>query len=275
MKIVFVTQPTDAFPSAQGASISIWVDALASRLTGEHFVHIVCAQSDSAEIESSKPYRIHRVSTWIDEKLEQLVGRIERRLKRFNVDDREFYYRYYYFSSLYYIFYAISAARAVRRIDPDWVILSNFSQHVPVIRFHNRKTKIFLMMHCDWLVECRYKAIHGRLAKLDGIGGCSHYIVNGITDRFPEYAEKCHTVHNASDLKNVDKLIADASVPFEVEGNNWHRNRKIVLFVGRIAPEKGLHILLRAISLVREQIPNVILLVAGSLSRQPPSPVGL
>ena len=272
MKIVFVAQPGDAFPSAQGASISIWIDAVASRFGPSHDIHVATSRIGNIKPGHRISYTIHHVSTWLDDKIETLVGMLERRLTRSNEDGREFYYRYYYFSRIYYIFYALAVARLARKLDADWVIVSNYSQFTPVIRFVARKSRIFLMMHCDWLVECPRKQIDNRLKHIDAVGGCSLYISDGIAERFPTHSHKCHSIHNACDLTSFDRPRDQATNFDSTRLGDKIVGRRVVLFVGRIAPEKGLHVLLKAMSQVKQVSPDAVLLVIGNISRQPPSP---
>ena len=55
--------------------------------------------------------------------------------------------------------------------------------------------------------------------------------------------------------KNVkgDKIIKKYSL----------KNKKVLLYVGRIAPHKGLHLLLSSFSIIKKQIPNSKLIIAG------------
>ncbi len=272
MKIAFVAQPFDALPSRSGSSLAIWVDELARRLAPQHEVRVFCASVPDAEEADFDAYDIERTSTHFDEIIETGVGIVERRLGWVDQINREFYHRRYYYSWPCYCKYANSTARAVSRFQPDWVILLNFSQFVPTFRFWNKKARIFLMMQCDWLIEMPYGATRRRLLSVNAIGGCSQYIADGVKKRFPEFAAKCHTVYNASDPErfNVSSLASDEAEEFR-HRYNLH-GKRVILFVGRMAPEKGVHTLLQAMAAVVKKHPNTVLLAAGNVSRQPPSP---
>ena len=272
LKIAFVAQPFDALPSRSGSSLAIWVDELARRLSTQHEVRVFCAEVPDSEETDFDAYDIERISTRLDEKIEAGVGSIERRLGWIDQVNRAFYHRYYYYSWPCYFKYANSVARSVSRFQPDWVILLNFSQFVPTFRFWNGNARIFLMMQCDWLVEMPYGSTRRRLSSVNAIGGCSQYIADGVGKRFPEYNSKCHTVYNASD---TERFNASDSVADEVENlrGQYHlHGKRVILFVGRMAPEKGVHTLLQAMAEVIKKHPNTVLLLAGNVSRQPPSP---
>jgi len=273
LKIAFIAQPLDDLPSRTGSSLAIWVDELARRfVTLGNDVRVYCAPSANCQESDFAGYDIERVSTSFDEQVETGLGIVERRLRWMDQANREFYNRNYYYSWPYYFMYANSAARAVRAFNPDWVILLNFSQFIPVFRFWNKKTRILLMMQCDWLVELPYRSTRRRLSSADAIGGCSRHIAEGIKTRFPEYASKCHTVYNASDPDrfNGSGLASDLVAKLQAE-HDLH-GKRVVLFVGRMAPEKGVHVLLEAMAAVLKKHPNTVLLLAGNVSKQPPSP---
>ena len=73
-----------------------------------------------------------------------------------------------------------------------------------------------------------------------------------------------HTIHNGIDLSS---WIEDGSnVHAFKTAHNLH-NRKVVLFGGRISPDKGTTHLLHTLIKLRHKIPNVLLLVIGDRKR--------
>ena len=88
------------------------------------------------------------------------------------------------------------------------------------------------------------KVVGKRLSQAHAIVGCSEFITNSVRIRFPEVADRFHTVHNAVDTS----LYA----PVDSSGVANGRRRRVV-FVGRISPEKGVHTLLEAFQLVVER----------------------
>ncbi len=92
------------------------------------------------------------------------------------------------------------------------------------------------------------------LPKIDWIVAVSDYIAQGITSRFPGVKGKTLVSH----------LGVDTSF-FRSKWNNQNPNdSRRVLFVGRIVPEKGLHILLSAFRDVLSDITNATLTIAGT-----------
>jgi glycosyltransferase involved in cell wall biosynthesis len=97
--------------------------------------------------------------------------------------------------------------------------------------------------------------IKKRLRDVDQVVGCSEYITNTIRCHFPEFAKRCWTALNGVD---TDQFVPGSN-PNSVEQNDAKR----LLFVGRVSPEKGLHVLLSAFRKVVDLYPNAQLEIIG------------
>jgi glycosyltransferase involved in cell wall biosynthesis len=156
-------------------------------------------------------------------------------------------------SYLAHLEYGLKVARDIARQHSDWVHIHNFSQIVPIVRALNRKVKIALHMNCEWLTQLPAPTIRRRLSKCDLIIGCSEFITNKIRCTFPEVAGGCATLLNGADVKTF--------APDENRQPNGRAAR--LLFVGRIWPDKGPHVLFEAFKKVLETQPDVQLELAG------------
>ncbi len=96
--------------------------------------------------------------------------------------------------------------------------------------------------------------IEPRLKKADLIIGCSEYITGKIRRHFPQIAEHCQTVYGG----------VDASLFLAGKDAGTTNQTKRVLFVGRVSPEKGVHILLNAFKKAVERYPEAQLEIVGS-----------
>ncbi len=157
-------------------------------------------------------------------------------------------------SQLYYLGFILQVANDLRKRECDIVHIHNLSQFVPVIKALNPQKKVVLHMHCEWLKQLDRKALSKRLSHADLIISPSEYISEQIRQRFPQFASRCQTVYNGV---NFERFL-DTSV------NHAHQNQgKKLLFVGRVCPEKGSHILLEAFKKVRAQYPQTKLTIVG------------
>lgn len=166
------------------------------------------------------------------------------------------------FSSFFYnLGFILQAAWYARKWRCDVIHIQNFSQFVPVVRAMNPSAKIVLHMHCEWLSQLDPQMIEQRLKSADVVVGCSAYIVRKISERFPQFGEKYRVVYNGADVNHF--------LPNRDVGATDSSNTLRILFVGRISPEKGVHILIEAFRLVAEKFPTASLELVGGFGAMP------
>lgn len=158
-------------------------------------------------------------------------------------------------SALAYRGFAEQIARDVARRGADVIHVHNFSQFVPVLRRHNPGARIVLHMHCEWLAQLDERTIARRLADADLVVGCSDHVTEAIRQRFPALRERCVTVYNSVDL---DRFDGPPAAGVRDEGPPR------LLYVGRLSPEKGVHVLLDAFRLVARRHPDARLDLIGT-----------
>ncbi len=137
-------------------------------------------------------------------------------------------------------------------------------------------------MHCEWLSQFDYATIESRLECADLIVACSDHVTGKISNRFPHLAQRCRTIFNGVDvakfidkssgLRRANKLQADEDHSLSVKRSSEEQvesKKRTLLFVGRVSPEKGLHILLDAFKEVAQKFSDVILEIAGSETLAP------
>ncbi|HEY5705659.1 MAG TPA: glycosyltransferase family 4 protein [Terrimicrobiaceae bacterium] len=166
-----------------------------------------------------------------------------------------------YASTLHNLGFAVQAAWHARKWHADVIHVHNFSQFVPIVRALNPSARIVLHMNCEWLSQLDPKMIARRIKSVDAIIGCSGHIVNKVLARFPYLRQKCHVVFNGSDVEHfvpsMEAVVANPPDPLRI------------LFVGRISPEKGLHLLVDAFKTVAQNAPTACLDVVGGAGSLP------
>lgn len=249
--IAFFHQPINAISLPdQDSSVEILTYETARSLARYCDVIVYAKRSPhQKEFEYYQGVQYRRISATVDEKFDYILSGVDRRLPR------SLARRPLFASSLYYLKYAWQVARDLRLEKCDVVHIQNFSQFAPVIREFNPKIKIVLNMHCEWLTQLDRAMIESRLREIDLVIGCSEYITEKIRRRFPHFAERCQTVFDGVDINYfVSKNRRSAS-----EKNGI----KQLLFVGRVSPEKGVHVLLDAFQKVMEHYPQAQLNIVG------------
>ena len=158
----------------------------------------------------------------------------------------------------YYLGYILRIAQDLRKRNIEIVHIHNLAQFIPVIRAFNPDIKIILHMHCEWLTQLNQKALKQRLDKVDLVISPSEYITQGIQTRFPEIAQRCYTVPNGV---TVERFI-NTRINRQKSPSNGGKH---LLFVGRVCPEKGAHILLEAFQKVLASYPQTQLTLVGPI----------
>lgn len=241
MRIAIVNQPWNAIvPGSITGSIAVWSDRVGGWLGGRHSVFSLGAGKgmDASPAGSALEYRL--LSTRLDRVLFWLIERTRLR----NIVPGPLYA-----SPVYYGVYGLKAALALRRLQCDIVHIHNLTQFVQPIRLLNPAARIVLHMHCEWLTELPKPLIGKRLALVDFIIGCSDFVLKGIRDRFPEIAGQTGVVYNGA--APATAFVSPKSKGFTL------------LYIGRVSPEKGLHILIEAFRKVSRFRSDAKLVIAG------------
>ncbi len=109
-------------------------------------------------------------------------------------------------------------------------------------------------------MQRRIHNLEDRLVKTaDVVICCSIYMVEEITSLFGVPRNKIFFIPNGVDPANLG--IPRQLVPGEKES---HSAVKTILFIGRLVPEKGVQVLLEAVTYLLPQLPELKLLVGGS-----------
>lgn len=95
---------------------------------------------------------------------------------------------------------------------------------------------------------------------------CSTFMSAEVRNYFELPAEKVVVIPNGIDLKAVARCSEDRRLQLRHQYAPY--GERLLLFVGRIVHEKGLHILIRALPRILAEHPNTRLLVAGKNSEK-------
>jgi glycosyltransferase involved in cell wall biosynthesis len=156
-------------------------------------------------------------------------------------------------SFLWNIQYASAVAKDLKAEHCDIVHVHDFSHFAPIIRWHSPRTKVVLHMHTRWLTRMNRSVIR-RLRWVALIIGCSEYVTQAIRAAYPRVAKRCRTVHCGASVFQFSP-----GAPTAAPRSGASR----LLFVGRISPEKGIHILVEALQQVAKRVPEAQLEIVG------------
>jgi spore coat protein SA len=258
-RVAFISQCLGRIvpPKAEG-SIATWTYETARHLCRDHPVLLIeCGE---------RPFRSSRVQHegiacfYVPTAINRVVNALHSRWSRLwnRVRHAEpSRLRPAYTSIFHNLGFSIQAAWAARRWRADVIHVHNFSQFVPVMRLFNPSARIVIHMNCEWLSQHEPRMIARRLESVDAIVGCAAHIIRKIVARFPNVAPKCHVVFNGA---NVERFVPCAqSVAAEPP------SPLRILFVGRVSPEKGVHLLVEAFKTVAAKYPTAQLDLVGGV----------
>jgi glycosyltransferase involved in cell wall biosynthesis len=252
VRIAFLTQPwATALPPSE--SVAIWTEAIATRLAADHDVVIWSRDREG----NAAPLQLNG----IEYRFVRGRGdfRLERALRPF---DRLRPARRPLFASLLYrASYHLDLLRALRADPPDVVHIPTFSQLVRPVRRACPRSLVVLHVRDEMTARLDRGMLRRRLPRADAVVGVSESVSAGLRAACPE--ARVHTIHNGVDLARfMPPAERDPAGPLRL------------LYVGRISPEKGTHVLFEAFEALAAREP-VELDVLGEEALPPPDMLAL
>jgi glycosyltransferase involved in cell wall biosynthesis len=154
-------------------------------------------------------------------------------------------------SPLYHRGYALAVARDLRISPCDIVHVHNFAQCARIVRKQNPSACIVLHMHCDWLKQLDRTLVERSLESVNLVLGVSQFITDRARERFPDSHVGFHTLYNGVDF---DRFACNSPE---------NKPKQRILFVGRLSPEKGVHVLIQAFVQIARDFPDATLHLIG------------
>jgi glycosyltransferase involved in cell wall biosynthesis len=231
VRIAFVSQPwARALPPSE--SVAIWTLAVAHRLAARHEVAVLARGRGSERRQGVLHVGLEAEHDWRLMKLLEPTERLwPRRLPLFA-------------SPLYHPLYWREVLGRARGLD--LVHIHNFSQPARALRAAG--ARVVLHMHCDWLTQLNPRLVRRRLEAVDLVLTCSDYLTGRGRSAFPQI--RWETVHNGVDTSG-----------------DLRPGSRTILFVGRVSPDKGVHVLLEAFRLLCERRDDLRLELIGDEAR--------
>lgn len=157
--------------------------------------------------------------------------------------------------------YVSGVLRHIAAEQPDIVHIHNSPIYVLFVRKQFPRMKIVLHMHNRHLVRMNRSLGKKIVAQADAIVGVSQYIVNEITAAFPECQSRCTCLYNGVDL-NLFCPKASFAIDAIKKKYKVHPEKKILLFAGRLIPQKGIHLLLQTLG--KMDMPDWQMVIVGA-----------
>jgi glycosyltransferase involved in cell wall biosynthesis len=244
IKVAFVNQPWED-PVPPSGAIPIWSYEVGRRFVQRGHTVVIYALGDApsrAALADDSGIEFRFVPGGRGRRLNRWLQRLPHRRRR-----------PLFAWAAWHLQYFLGVARDLQRLGADVVHIQQFSQLVPLAKRRNPRANVVLHMHCDWLVDLDRALVRRRLRHADLVLGCSEAVTLETAGAFPELAARCATVANGVDLRC-----------FRPADGTRRSGAKRVLFVGRVSPEKGVHVLFEAFGRVLREVPDVELELVGA-----------
>ncbi len=259
LRVAFVAQPRDAMAAtgAQRGSVAIVTWELARRLAGRHEVTIYAplGQGQSHEERGAENVLVHR------------IPRVFRRLHKVIDLGTSLLGMHppYFATNAFFHEYGAAVAAQLARDPPDIVHIQICSQFIPMIRRAVPRARIVFHAHDELLTRLDPAMMTRRLAMTDAVVTCSDYVTYRWRERFAGRRAHIHTIGNGVDLERFRPRDSSAD----------SATKRHLLYVGRVSPEKGVHVLARAFEAVLADVPDAQLSVIGSAGLLPFNQISL
>ncbi|GLI08983.1 spore coat protein SA [Paenibacillus tyrfis] len=231
--VVFVTPGSFVIPSGNSSSVELVVEQIVRRLQK----HVRLA----------------------------VIGRRGRTLRRTEIREGVLYERVPAASPRRYV---EGVSRKLRKLRPRVIQVENRPRFARFLKRRHPGAQVWLSLHSVTFVSkphIRRPELRRCLAAVDRIVVNSHYLKDEMVRRDPRVQAKIIVNHLGVD---PDRFISRWSPEGAVKREALlHRlglqGRKIILYVGRLIPTKGVHHLLAAMPEIVGKVPEALLLVVG------------
>lgn len=234
----------------QRGSVAIVNWELAKRLARRHEVTVYAprakGQPDYERWRNIEIRRIPFVARMFHKGMQLLAGRVGTRPPYIN-------------SPLYYREYFMQLARELQAHPVDVLHFPQQLQFAADFKRAMPRAKIVLHMHQDELAQLDYNLLRRQLTHIDAVVTVSDFVTDRARARFPDRAATLHTIGNGVDVGRF--------TPARQRESNGSPRR--LLFVGRISPDKGVHLLIEAFDRVARERPELELTLVGKVGMLP------
>jgi spore coat protein SA len=236
-------------PPVQGGAVEHWVDEASRRmLTAGRRLAVVSRPAGAAECDGIEYIGI----PWT--KTERFFNKIKERVTWKNP--------LRYLAKIQNVYsYGQRVAKAVQHFD---VVYLHNEPNILLFLRKRKGQKIVLHMHNDHLSMRLFRPFYRHaLAKADRVICVSDYIRRQAVSHYPEYADKFCVVFNATDPQVFKPYGEEAAQ--QLKGViQIDSDKQYLLYVGRLTPVKGVHVLIEAFREIHQKMPNARLIITGS-----------
>lgn len=165
--------------------------------------------------------------------------------------------------------YIQAVARAVNRFSPHIIDVENRPQYVLTMKRMNPGKRVWLYLHSSTFISPSYISppkLHQCLQAADKIIVNSEFIRRVVASKAPEVSAKLRVIYPGVDtVRFPSQYSAEGSAKREsLRQKRGLNGKKVVLFMGRLIPLKGVHHLLNIVPELVKSHPELVVVIVGS-----------
>lgn len=150
----------------------------------------------------------------------------------------------------------------------DLIHVFNRPQWVNTIAEKLPRARMSLSLHNEMFLPSKISKEEGGkcIQRVKFISTVSRFVESGVKKLYPEAAGKIHTVYSGVDVSKYQPVWSPEATEIRnrLKARYGLTGKKVILFIGRLTPKKGAHILIKAVNLLRASHPDVALVLVGS-----------
>jgi spore coat protein SA len=164
--------------------------------------------------------------------------------------------------------YLPNVIRSLRQLQPDVIQVENRPRMVPSIKSAMPHTRVWLQLHSNTFLsrkEIKAKNLKLSLSMADKIIVNSEFLGHYVIYLMPQIAHKVQVNYPGVDISQFHSQYSHAgSMRREaLRARLGWSQRRVVLFMGRLIPDKGVHHLLNALPDLVRNDPQLLLVIVG------------
>lgn len=232
MRIALICTEKLPVPPIRGGAVQQYIDAVVPYIKKKHDVTVFCVE-DPGLLKREDDYHVHYIRVpgkQIQDYISNVISNLNDQYDLIHIFNR-----------------------------PRWVNM--IGEKLP-------KTMISLSLHNEMFQPSKISKEEGEkcIKRVKFITTVSKFVETGIKKLYPEASSKLHTVYSGVNIRDYQPVwSAEATqIRNQLRQKYGLTNKKVVLFIGRLGPKKGAHILIKAIDKVLPSHPETALVLVGS-----------
>lgn len=150
----------------------------------------------------------------------------------------------------------------------DLIHVFNRPQWVNMIAEKLPHAEISLSLHNEMFQPSKISKEEGEkcIRRVKFITTVSRFVETGVKKLYPEAAGKIHTVYSGVDVDRYQPVWSEEATKTrdQLKARYGLTGKNVILFIGRLSPKKGAHILIKAVNQILPSHPDTAIVIVGS-----------